>query len=326
MVRLMLNYQCKNAILLIAYKRIDTLEPILNRLRSVQPNRIYIAANSHKNEQEKHLTTKVRQFLENNINWDCQINKLYRDTHLSAKLSISSAISWFFSHEKQGIILEDDCLPTLSFFRFCDELLERYAKQENIFMISGWSALDFAKNTSVNTLSPKAQLQGDYFFSKYPHIWGWASWARAWQKYQLEFSDFEAEFSLLDNFCSVRERRYWYKIFKAYSQGKIDTWDYPFVHSIWKHKGLCIYPKNNMIANIGFNRSDATHTTGESKFATMPSYDIVFPLKHPSNIQRNKQLDATNFEIIFDIPPLHAKIQRKLKKIFLKPQKNKQRI
>lgn len=324
MVRLMLNYQCKNAILLITYKRIDTLEPILNRLRIVQPSRIYIAANSHKNEQEKHLTTKVRQYLENNINWDCQVNKLYRDTHLSAKLSISSAISWFFAQEKQGIILEDDCLPTLSFFRFCDELLERYADEEKIFMISGWSALDFAKNTSTQTLHPKAQLQEDYFFSKYPHIWGWASWARAWQKYQLEFIDFESEFNTLDNFCSVRERRYWHKIFKAYSQGKIDTWDYPFVYSMWKHNGLSIYPKNNMITNIGFNRDDATHTTGESKFATMPSYELVFPLKHPRSTKINKKLDIANFEIIFDMPPLHTRIQRKLKKILLAT-KNKQR-
>ena len=192
--------------------------------------------------------------------------------------------------------------------------MERYAKQENIFMISGWSALDFAKNTSVNTLSPKAQLQEDYFFSKYPHIWGWASWARAWQKYQLEFSDFEAEFSLLDNFYSVRERRYWYKIFKSYSQGKIDTWDYPLVHSIWKHKGLCIYPKNNMIANIGFNRSDATHTTGDSKFATMPSYDIVFPLKHPNAITPNIVMDHISFAITFTPLSILVRIARKIRK------------
>lgn len=319
------EYQCQNAILLIVYKRADTLKPILNRLKSVKPSKIYIAANSYKNEQEKHLTTQVRQFLENNINWDCQVNKLYRDTHLSAKLSISSAISWFFQQEKQGIILEDDCLPTLSFFRFCDELLERYADEEKVFMISGWSALDFAKNTSVETLHPKAQLQEDYFFSKYPHIWGWASWARAWQKYQLEFSDFESEFNTLDNFYSVKEKHYWHKLFKIYAQGKVDTWDYPFVYSMWKHNGLSIYPKNNMIANIGFNRDDATNTTGESKFAIMPSYEIAFPLKHPNDIQINTKLDTTSFEVAFAPLPLHTRILRKVKKCLYKLLKPKQR-
>lgn len=309
-----MTYVCQNAILLLFFNRLDTTFATLEQIAKVQPRKLYLAADGGRNEKEQEQIATIRTNVLRHITWECEIHTRFLERNLGCKIAVSSAISWFFSHEEQGIILEDDCLPTLSFFRFCDELLERYAKQENIFMISGWSALDFAKNTSVNTLSPKAQLQEDYFFSKYPHIWGWASWDRAWQKYQLEFSDFEAEFSLLDNFCSVRERRYWYKIFKAYSQGKIDTWDYPFVHSIWKHKGLCIYPKNNMIANIGFNRSDATHTTGESKFATMPSYDIVFPLKHPSNIQINKQLDATNFEIIFDIPPLYKRIIDKIKK------------
>ncbi|WP_290944906.1 methyltransferase FkbM [Helicobacter sp.] len=307
-------YVCQNAILLLFFNRLDTTLTTLEQIAKARPKKLYLAADGGRNTIEKRQIATIRASVLEHITWECEICTRFLDTNLGCKIAVSSAISWFFSHEKQGIILEDDCLPTLSFFRFCDELLERYAKQENIFMISGWSALDFAKNTSVNTLSPKAQLQEDYFFSKYPHIWGWASWARAWQKYQLEFSDFEAEFSLLDNFYSVRERRYWYKIFKSYSQGKIDTWDYPLVHSIWKHKGLCIYPKNNMIANIGFNRSDATHTTGDSKFATMPSYDIVFPLKHPNAITPNIVMDYISFAITFTPLSILVRIARKIRK------------
>lgn len=317
-----MTYVCQNAILLLFFNRLDTTLTTLEQIAKVQPKKLYLAADGGRNETEKEQITAIRASVLRHITWECEIHTRFLDINLGCKIAVSSAISWFFSHEKQGIILEDDCLPTLSFFRFCDELLERYAKQENIFMISGWSALDFAKNTSVNTLSPKAQLQEDYFFSKYPHIWGWASWARAWQKYQLEFSDFEAEFSPLDNFCSVRERRYWYKIFKTYSQGKIDTWDYPFVYSIWKHKGLCVYPKNNMIANIGFNRSDATHTTGESKFATMPSYDIIFPLKHPSTITHNAIMDQISFDISFTPLSIVARIIRKIRRYFAILQSN----
>lgn len=310
-----MTYVCQNAILLLFFNRLDTTLATLEQIAKVQPKRIYLAADGGRNETEKEHIATLRTSVLRHITWKCEIHTRFLNANLGCKMAVSSAISWFFSQEKQGIILEDDCLPTLSFFRFCDELLERYKYEEKIFMISGWSALDFAKNASVETLHPKAQLQDDYFFSKYPHIWGWAGWARAWQKYQLEFSDFESEFNTLDNFYSVKEKRYWYKIFKTYSQGKINTWGYPFTYSIWKHKGLCIYPKNNMITNIGFNRNDATHTTGESKFATMPSYDIVFPLKHPNSTQRNKQLDAANFEIIFDVSPLHKRIVNKIKKI-----------
>ncbi|WP_300446865.1 hypothetical protein [Helicobacter mastomyrinus] len=181
-------------------------------------------------------------------------------------------------------------------------------------MISGWSALDFAPNLSTQTLCPKASLKEDYYFSKYNHIWGWASWARAWSKYQLEFG--KEDIKTLDNFCSKREKTIWHRIFKTYAQDKIDTWDYPWTYSIWKQKGLCIYPKNNMISNIGFNRTDATHTTGDSKFATMPSYELHFPLTHPRTIEQNKTLDTINFHIIFSTMPLYKRIIRKFKYLY----------
>ena len=305
-------YLCQNAILLLFFNRLDTTLATLEQIAKVKPPRLYLAADGSRNEQEKAQIAHLRKEVTGYITWECEIYTRFLDTNLGCKMAVSSAITWFFSHEKQGIILEDDCLPSLSFFRFCDELLERYKYEEKIFMISGWSALDFAKNTSVETLHPKAQLQEDYFFSKYPHIWGWASWARSWQKYQLEFSDFETEFNLLNNFYSKKEKQYWHKIFKVYSQGQIDTWDYPLAYSVWKHKGLCIYPKNNMITNIGFNRNDATHTIGESKFATMPSYELAFPLKHPSAFKPNTTMDHISFGITFTPLSILARIKRKL--------------
>ncbi|MDL0082069.1 methyltransferase FkbM [Helicobacter sp. XJK30-2] len=308
-------YRCQNAVLLLFFNRLDTTLAVLAQIAKVQPKVIYLAQDGARDDKELAQAALLRRRVIEHITWECKIHTRFLDTNLGCKLAVSSAISWFFSQEKQGIILEDDCLPSISFFRFCDELLERYSNEQKVFMISGWSGLDFAKNTSVETLHPKAQLQEDYFFSKYPHIWGWASWARAWQKYQLEFSDFEAEFRLLDNFYSVKEKRYWYKILKAYAQGKINTWDYPLAYSVWKHKGLCIYPKNNMIKNIGFNRDDATHTTGESKFATMPSYELAFPIIHPSSTQAHA-IDTTAFHIAFHQPSIYARIAKKLTKLF----------
>ncbi len=263
---------------------------------------------------ESTLVQEVRAFLLDSIDWDCAVHTRFLDSNLGCKAAVSSAISWFFENEEQGIILEDDCLPTLSFFRFCDELLARYKEQERVMMISGWSALDFAPNPSAHTLCPKARLSEDYFFSKYNHIWGWASWARAWAKYERESSNFASDFAHFA-FSSASERRSWRKIFSAYYGGNIDTWDYPWTFSIWKARGLCVYPKNNMIQNIGFNRDDAAHTHGDSKFATMPSYEIVFPLTHPSHIAPNFALDSLNFTLVFETPNLLRRVVRKIQKM-----------
>ncbi len=316
----MLKYQCQNPVLLLSFNRLDTIKRILSKIALVQPHRIYLACDGARDYidtqgvAESVLVQEVRKFLLSSIIWDCEIYTRFLDDNLGCKHGVSSAISWFFEHEEQGIILEDDCLPTVSFFRFCDELLERYKYESQIMIISGWSALDFAPNKSVDTLSLKARLHEDYFFSKYPHIWGWASWARAWKKYELESSDFTKDFSHF-TFNSQEERGYWYKVFAKYYRGEIDTWDYPWTFSIWKSGGLCVYPKNNMIQNIGFNRDDAAHTHGDSKLCRLPSYELAFPLIHPKQINQNTILDSLNFDIVFKIPSFLRRAIRKLFKI-----------
>lgn len=306
-------YTCCNAVLLLFFNRFDTTKRVFTQIAKVKPPRIYLAGDGSRHTDDKAKIERIRAFLLGHISWDCEIHTRFLESNLGCKLAISSAISWFFSHEKQGIILEDDCLPNVSFFRFCDELLERYKHNEQVMMISGWSALDFAPHTQVEHLCAKASLKEDYYFSKYNHIWGWASWARAWSRYQLTFKDFKNEFKILNNFSSKNEKTLWYNTFKAYAQGKIDTWDYPWTYSIWKHKGLCIYPKQNMILNIGLNRADATHTNTESKFSSMPAYELIFPLKHPSKVEQNYRLDSIDFKAVFQNRPLWAKLWAKIR-------------
>lgn len=312
-------YTCVNAVLLLSFNRLDTIKQTLAQIAKHKPPRIYLASDGARANKilkdkilgdipESKMVSDIREYLLANINWDCKIHTRFLSENLGCKLGVSTAIEWFFTHEEQGIILEDDCLPSDSFFGFCDEMLERYKTSDNIFIISGWSALDFAPKA-------KATLKEDYFFSKYNHIWGWASWRRAWKHYQREFIDFESEFKALNNFISKKEKKYLYKILKTYSEGKIDTWDYPWSYSIWKQNGLCVYPKANMIQNIGFNRDDATHTTGDSKFATMKVYELDFPLKHPQEIIQNKHIDSINFKICFAPPNILVRIINKILRI-----------
>ncbi|RDU58619.1 methyltransferase FkbM [Helicobacter sp. MIT 99-5507] len=306
---------CKSPILFLTFNRLDTTKEVFNQIAKVKPPKIYLASDGARDKidtfgiKEKDKVDEVREFLISHISWDCEIKTRFLSKNLGCKKAVSSAIEWFFDNEEYGIILEDDCFPSISFFRFCDEMLEMYKNNEKIFMVSGWSAFDFDKKT-------KDSINSSYYFSKYNHIWGWASWRRAWKKYELENKNFIDDFKKI-KFDSRKEKNEYKKVLSAYFRGEIDTWDYPWSFSIWKNNGLCIYPKNNMIKNIGFNRDDATHTTGESKYQNMPIYEICFPLNHPDKIQRNQNLDMANYKIIAS-PNIFKRIINKIKRYIIK--------
>lgn len=308
----------KLPILLITFIRLDTTLQVLKAIREYQPKKLYISSDygregrivQDKQISEKEWVDQIRTTLLEQIDWECEIKTLFFSENQGCKNGVSSAISWFFEHEEMGIILEDDTLPNQSFFYFCEEMLERYKNNQNIFMVSGWSALDF-------DLEAKNSLKEDYYFSKYNHIWGWASWRRAWSLYQKEFIDFEKEFAQLE-FDSAEEKKTWYRTFKSYSKGKINTWDYPWTYTIWKYKGLSVYPKNNMIKNIGFNHSHATNTKQWSKYDCMQTNRVNFPIKHPNKIKRNILLDKKNFLITTKQSPYWLIVVNKLYRILFK--------
>lgn len=307
----------KLPILLITFIRLDTTLQVLKAIREYQPKKLYISSDygregrivQDKQISEKEWVDQIRTTLLEQIDWECEIKTLFFSENQGCKNGVSSAISWFFKHEEMGIILEDDTLPNQSFFYFCEEMLERYKNNQNIFMVSGWSALDF-------DLEAKNSLKEDYYFSKYNHIWGWASWRRAWSLYQKEFIDFEKEFAQLE-FDSAEEKKTWYRTFKSYSKGEINTWDYPWTYTIWKYKGLSVYPKNNMIKNIGLNRDDATHTTGESKFDNMKIYKIASPIKHKYTVERNLELDNKDFLICFQRENIFKRLLKKIMRLVI---------
>lgn len=297
-------------ILLITYKRHDTTFKVLKTIKKVQPKKIYIASNHWKTHKEKATILLLRKKIKEFIDWQCEVIFIKHKKYLRVQNSFYSAISTFFQSEEMGIILEDDIVPNQCFFYFCQEMLQKYKNNQEIFMVSGWSALDFDPNS-------KTTLKEDYYFSKYSHIWGWATWRRAWKLYKRHLVNFEENFLTLD-FDTDEEKKTWHKIFSLYNQDKIDTWDYSWIYTIWKHKGLCIYPKNNMIQNIGLNRKDATNTKQWSKYNNMRTYEINLPLRHPKKLKRNIDLDKKNFIITTKIAPFWLIIINKLYRFFFK--------
>lgn len=268
-------HMLKTAVLFLVFNRLSTTKQVFEAIRKAKPPKLYIAADGPRAEQinEKDKVKAVRNYVMQNIDWECDIKTLFRDENLGCKSAVDSAITWFFNNETMGIILEDDCLPSQSFFWYCEELLKKYLNDERVFMISGSNKADkwYPENQS-------------YHFSL-GGIWGWASWSRAWKYYDTNIilwsnNDVRRKIkSLLGN-----------KLYKLFSYGfnlvynnQLDTWDYQWGFCRLIQSGLTIIPSLNLIKNIGF--SDAgTHTAINPFEATIGVYEMEFPLKHPASV------------------------------------------
>lgn len=294
------------AVLFLVFNRLDTTRDVFQAIRKAKPPRLYIAADGARSGRigEADKVNAVRGYILDNIDWECQVITLFRDDNLGCKYAVSSAISWFFENEEQGIILEDDCLPSQSFFWFCEELLNIYKNDLRVWHISGDNF-------------QKGVLRGEssYYFSKFNHIWGWATWATRWQAYDVEISSFQY-FEHDNKFRNIvndkKEKRYWMKIFQDVMKGKIDTWDYQWTYTMWCNQGLSVLPNVNLISNIGFG-SAATHTMDlESQHSKIPRLDLNFPLIHPTFVVREVEADEFTAEKIFSGASIFMKVLNKI--------------
>jgi len=275
-------YQLKTAVLFLTFNRLDVTKQVFDTIKKAKPPRLYIASDgaraSVKGEDEK--VKSVRDFIMSHIDWDCEVQTLFRDENLGCKYAVSGAIDWFFEQEKMGIILEDDCLPSQSFFRFCEELLIKYKDDTRIWHIGGTNPID------------KEMISNSYYFSKYNRIWGWASWSRAWSHYDVNIKfwpEIKKE-SVIYNLLEKKEAKIFEKIFEKIYNNKIDTWDYQwFLIRLLNSKA--IIPNVNLVSNVGFNRN-ATHTVdSNNNLSNLARGEIKFPITHPIDMYENYKKD-----------------------------------
>lgn len=280
-------------ILFLIFNRPDTTKQVFESIRKVRPNKLYLAADGPRASKlgEVDLCMQTRNIV-SQIDWDCEVKTLFRDENLGCKIAVSSAIDWFFENEEQGIILEDDCLPHESFYDFCETLLNYYKFNERVMHISG----DNFQNGTIRG-------NGTYYFSNYNHIWGWATWRRAWKNYQVDL-DFltENEIQILidKQFETNKERLFWKQIFNKVIGSTIGTWDYQWTYAIWKQNGLSILPNKNLVANIGFSAS-GTHTSGIDILGLSNMETFSIPnIIHPTEIEINKKADKFGLDHYFN--------------------------
>lgn len=293
-------------VLFIVFNRLDTTTKVFAAIRQAKPPRLYIAADgpreSREGEAEKVET--VRNYVISHIDWPCEVKTLFREKNLGCKYAVSSGISWFFENEEQGIILEDDCLPDPSFFRFCEEMLCHHKNDMRIWHIGG-----------ANFQNGQRRGNASYYFSSYYHIWGWASWANRWKSYDVELSQIPDNSFLKNIFPLKQQRSYWNGVFYNMKNRLIDTWDYQWTLTVLYNRGIAIIPNVNLITNIGFG-IDATHTTGSNnKMENLPSFPMQGQIQHPQTVAVDTDADIYTFITCCNPMSLPARIIKKIRRI-----------
>ncbi|MBW4643788.1 MAG: glycosyltransferase family 9 protein [Goleter apudmare HA4340-LM2] len=282
---------------LFIFNRPDLTEKVFAAIAQVKPKKLLVIADGPRFKEEEEKCLKTREVIKA-VDWDCEVLTNFSEINLGCKHRVASGLDWVFSQVNEAIILEDDCLPAQSFFYFCQTLLEKYRDDERIMHIAGTNHQDGQKRTEYS-----------YFFSKIPHIWGWATWKRAWQHYDLHmksWQDFKNSGLMKLVTEDIYEERYWTGIFDLMtSENAINTWDYMWGYACLSQNGLAILPSSNLISNIGF-REDATNTKGTSSLANLPIEDI-YDIKHPPFIVRNKIADQYTFD--FEYGGMHMRKQ-----------------
>jgi hypothetical protein len=298
-----LKLALETPILFLIFNRPDTTYKVFESIAQQQPSKLYIAADGPRSSKvgEDLLCQNTRKIV-SKIDWPCEVKTLFRDQNLGCRQAISGAIDWFFDHEEEGIILEDDCLPHPDFYRFCVSMLERYRQEERVMHITGDNFQGGLKHGNAS-----------YYFSGYAHIWGWATWKRAWRLYNVNMTYEEASEIIDKHFKNYFEKKYWKIVAQKVKSGEFNTWDYQWAFTLWKYNGLAIIPNNNLVSNIGFGES-STHLVDENHIFSNLKFSPLGELTFNDEIKINEKADQITNKRMF-IPPLGKIIWNKIKKL-----------
>ena len=294
----------------IIFNRPETTARVFAEIARARPSRLIVVADGPRTDVpgEAELCAGAREVIKA-VDWKCELVTDFSDRNLGCRTRVSSGLDFVFENAEEAIILEDDCLPHPSFFSFCESLLERYRDNEEVMMISG-----------DNFHAGRRYTPFSYFFSRFPHIWGWASWRRAWKHYDVDMKQWPPLRDtnwLKGMFETDQDVAYWRDIFDKVAGREINTWDYQWLFSCWTNGGLSITPEINLVSNIGFGGS-ATHTAAiNHDMAHLPVADIGFPLKHPPSVERNREADEFEMRHLFAPHDrrLYARIRGKVSRL-----------
>ncbi|HET7535896.1 MAG TPA: hypothetical protein VFJ90_05540 [Candidatus Didemnitutus sp.] len=277
-------------VLFLIFNRPELTARVFARIREAKPARLFVAADGPRRSRREEivLCEKTRRIVDDAVDWDCQVERLYRTENLGCKVAVSEAINFFFTRVSEGIILEDDCLPDPTFFRYCSELLERYRQNSRVFQISGF-----------NPAAREAPAQSSYIPWHFGSIWGWATWRRAWAYYDRDMKEWPGflQSGRLAELCTseveTAERT---RSFGETHAGRVDTWDNQWAVTRLINQAITLTPMVNLVTNLGFGEN-STHTHDASdRRAGHTANALPFPLQHPASLEPNRAFGAAYWE------------------------------
>jgi len=294
-----LNTTFNTPILFLIFNRPDTTEKVFEIIRNIKPSKLFVSADGpRKNKEgEKEKCEQTRKIIDR-VDWDCEVLKNFSNENLGCKKGVVKGINWFFENIKEGIIIEDDCILEDSFFLFVQEMLSRYRNDEQVMHIGAANFQDGIKRGDAS-----------YYFSKFCHVWGWATWRRAWNHYDVAikgFDKFKSENKISSILPDKKMQKHWLKLFQTVYDNALDTWDFQWVYTVWEQKGMSIIPNVNLVSNIGFGE-EATHTKVSGHILAENQSGNISELIHPEKAEINETADKYTF--------YHKIYQSKWKKI-----------
>lgn len=282
----------KTPVAFLIFNRPALTAQVFERIRQAKPQKLLVVADGPRPgiAGEADVCQQTRDVVAQ-VDWDCEILHNYATVNMGCKRRIASGLAWVFATVEEAIVLEDDCLPHPTFFDFCEQLLQYYRHDERIMGIGGCNYQFGQKRGAFS--------QADsYYFSRFTHIWGWASWRRSWQLYDVEmklWDEVKRLGWLNDIIMNDPIAAQWSRQFDRICTGDLDTWDVQWAFASWVHAKLGIVPNVNLVSNLGFG-AQATHTQPKhARFAGLTAHlrtePMQFPLKHPAHVVRDKTAD-----------------------------------
>lgn len=278
------EYKLDIPVMICTFTRLDSVKLVFDAVRKAKPPRLYLVSDGPRDDHPDDVgkIEAVHEYLEGNIDWDCEVYKNYAPKNMGCGRRMPTGVSWVFEHEDRAIFLEDDCVPNETFFPYVSELLDKYENDDRVMLISG-----------NNQMAYLDTIDDSYGFSKQADIWGWATWKRAWEKYDWDIKTWPQN---RNNQCWSKYYTLKTKWFFAaqwdllYRHG-YDAWDYQFTYCLGVNDGYCIIPSVNMVTNAGFNNDGSTHTSKMPEWMDQKSHDMDFPLKHPEEVRWSQKYD-----------------------------------